>query len=82
MTSNDQTPKADPVWRKPDGSPISCVEKIKVLNQNYEEIRQIAQDALDDAILMGCSEKQVKDAFRRLLEGLESPFSESEKETD
>src|SRR5438309_1711052 len=45
-----------PVWRQPDGSPVSCLEKIKVLNENLAEIEQMAQDALEDAILMGCDE--------------------------
>lgn len=64
------------VWRKPDGAPISCTEKIKVLNQNLEELRQVAQDALDDAVLMGCSEAQIKAAFSALLEDLRSAFPE------
>ena len=41
------------VWRGPDGKPLSCHEKIKVLNQNIAEIRQLTQDAFEDAILMG-----------------------------
>lgn len=52
-----------PLWRKPDGAPVSCVEKIKVLNQNYAELRGLALDALEDALLLGCSEAQ----FRRIL---------------
>jgi len=30
-----------PVWHQPDGNPVSCVEKIKVLNENLTELRQI-----------------------------------------
>ena len=43
------TESSAPVWRQPDGAPVSCVEKIKVLNENYAEMRAIAQDALEDA---------------------------------
>ena len=42
------------VWRTPEGEPVSCLEKIKVLEENLDELRQMAQDALEDAILMGC----------------------------
>ena len=42
-----------PVWLTPDGKPVSCLEKIKVLNENLEEIRSLAQDALEDAVIFG-----------------------------
>ena len=62
------------VWRQPDGKPVSCVEKIKVLNQNLDEIRQLAQDALEDAILMGCDEAQVRAVLQSLVEDLQNPY--------
>ena len=37
-------------WKMTDGSFVSCVEKLKILNQNYEEIRQQCLDAYEDAI--------------------------------
>lgn len=63
-----------PTWCKPDGSPVSCVEKIKVLNQNYAELRQMAQDALEDAILMDCSEEQIRQALHQLVDELVNPY--------
>lgn len=63
------------VWRQPGGEPVSCVEKIKVLNENLEEIREIAQDALEDALLMGCDEAQVRDVLHRLVDSLENPYA-------
>lgn len=63
-----------PVWRQPDGKPVSCVEKIKVLNQNLDEIRQMAQDALEDAILMGCDEGQVRSVLQGLIDHLQNPY--------
>jgi hypothetical protein len=63
-----------PAWRQPDGKPVSCVEKIKVLNENLTEIQQMAQDALEDAILMGCDETQVRDVLRGLVESLDNPY--------
>lgn len=63
-----------PTWRQPDGSPVSCLEKIKVLNQNLEEIRQLSQDALEDAVLMGCDEAQIREVFAQMLDGLDNPY--------
>ena len=68
------TDKRFPAWRQPDGSPVSCLEKIKVLNENLAEIGQLAQDALEDAILMGCDETQVRDVLRRLVDSLANPY--------
>ncbi|GAB2174908.1 hypothetical protein [Dongia sp. agr-C8] len=63
-----------PTWKQPDGKPVSCLEKIKVLNQNLEEIRGLAQDALEDAVLMGCDEAQIRAVFNDMLEGLKNPY--------
>jgi hypothetical protein len=63
-----------PTWRQPDGAPVSCLEKIKVLNENYAELREIAQDALEDALLMGCSEEQVREALHGLIDDLSNPY--------
>jgi len=68
-----------PVWRQPDGNPVSCVDKIKVLNENLVELQQLAQDALEDAVLMGCDEAQVRDVLQRLVAGLENPYAKTGK---
>ena len=65
---------APPVWKQPDGKPVSCLEKIKVLNQNLEEIRGLAQDALEDAVLMGCDEAQIRAVFNAMLDSLKNPY--------
>lgn len=63
-----------PLWRRDDGSPIACLEKIKVLNENYAELRQMAQDAIEDGLLMGCSEAQMREALHALIDGLANPY--------
>jgi hypothetical protein len=73
MTRGKSAP-AFPVWRQPDGKPLSCVEKIKVLNENLAEIRQLAQDALEDGLLMGGSEDQLRTVLRELIDNLENPY--------
>jgi hypothetical protein len=63
-----------PVWLQPDGAPLSCREKIKVLNENLEEIHEMAQDALEDGILMGCDEEQLRGVLMALIESLHNPY--------
>jgi hypothetical protein len=63
-----------PVWLTPAGEPVSCVEKIKVLNENLAELKALAQDALEDAVLMGCDERQVRDVLNAILTGLVNPY--------
>lgn len=63
-----------PVWQCDDGKPIACLEKIKVLNENYLELRQMLQDAFEDGLLMGCSEAQMRIVLLRLVEGLANPY--------
>ncbi|MEQ8247055.1 MAG: hypothetical protein RID42_05180 [Alphaproteobacteria bacterium] len=68
-------PFAPPTWRDPAGKALSCREKIKVLNENLEEIRQLAQDALEDAILMGGDEAQFRRVMTDLVAALENPYA-------
>jgi hypothetical protein len=63
-----------PVWHTPEGEPVSCVEKIKVLNENLSELRDLAQDALEDGVLMGCDEAQLRDVLAGLISGLVNPY--------
>lgn len=67
-----------PTWRQPDGRPVSCREKLKVLNENLEEIRELAQDALEDGVLMGCDEAQLREVMQDLLRGLVNPYHEDD----
>jgi hypothetical protein len=85
MSAKPRLPAAPadaPTWRQEDGTPVSCLEKIKVLNENYAELRQIAQDAFEDALLMGCSEAQVREALRALMDTLENPYPGVDKPAD
>ena len=62
------------VWRQSDGTPVACRDKIKVLNENLEELHGMAQDALEDAILMGCDERQVREVLEALVRSLDNPY--------
>lgn len=63
-----------PTWRQPDGTALSCRDKIKVLNENLEELRQMAQDALEDALVMGADEAQVRQTLQALVDSLTNPY--------
>ncbi len=71
---SDSKPFEAPVWRDGEGEPLSCREKIKVLNDNLGEIGELAQDALEDAILMGCDEAQVRTVLNDLMISLVNPY--------
>lgn len=79
MAQDTKSEASFPVWRQPDGEPVSCREKLKVLNENLEEIREMAQDALEDAILMGCDEAQIRAVLGEILESLENPYKDRAK---
>ncbi len=64
----------DIVWKRPDGSIVACTEKIKVLRENLEELRQMAQDAFEDALLMECEEGQIRAVFQEVIGGLVNPY--------
>jgi hypothetical protein len=66
------------IWRGPKGEVVACVEKNKVLQENLVEIHQVCQDALADAVLMGCDEQQFRQVLAELVEKLENPYPQRE----
>ncbi len=65
-----------PIWLDAKGSPLGCTEKIKVLNENLIEIKEICEEALEDAVLMGCDEKQIREVLANIIASLPKPFSD------
>ena len=63
-----------PTWLDVDGIPLGCLEKVKVLNENIMEIRDMCQDALEDAVLMGCDERQIRNVLSQIVKTLQEPF--------
>ncbi|MEO6117550.1 MAG: hypothetical protein ABIP37_00600, partial [Methylotenera sp.] len=62
-----------PIWVRDDASIVACTEKIKVMRENFDEIHQIAQDALEDGLLMEVSEAQMREALHQLIDMLVNP---------
>ena len=64
-----------PAWRTPEGEPVSCLEKLKVLAQNLQEFEEMAQDILEDAALMGCDVEQVRGVLGERLAALQVRYA-------
>lgn len=77
MSNSDK--KKWPKWLRDDGSVVACTEKVKVMSENFDEIRQIAQDALEDGLLMEVSEQQMREALHKMVDELINPYQKSAK---
>lgn len=66
-------PPAPASWPQADGTPVSCREKLRVLQENHAELAQVLQDAFDDAVLMGVDETAMRRLLAEMVRGLESP---------
>ena len=62
-------------WPQPDGSPVSCREKLRQLAENHREAAQVLQDAFEDAVLMGVDEAAMRRILAELVQGLRSPLA-------
>ena len=64
---------APPVWPQPDGAPVSCREKLKMLAENHAELAQAMQDAFEDAVLMGVDAQAMRAILADMVAQLENP---------
>ena len=55
--------KPPDLWPQPDGQPVSCRDKLRILAANHKELAGVMQDAFEDALVMGVDEA----AMRRIL---------------
>ncbi len=60
-------------WPQPDGTPVACREKLRVLEENHAELAQTLQDAFEDAVLMGVDAQAMRAILREMVDRLESP---------
>ncbi len=66
-----------PTWLRDDNSIVACTEKIRVMQENFDEIQQIVQDAFEDGLLMEVSEAQMREALHKLVNELVNPYKRS-----
>ena len=64
---------APKLWPQPDGTPVSCRERLKTLAENHAELAQTMQDAFEDAILMGVDEQAMRRILDDMVRALRSP---------
>ncbi|GAJ29158.1 hypothetical protein Amme_049_012 [Acidomonas methanolica NBRC 104435] len=63
------------IWRDREGQPIGCVEKLRVLRENEAEVRQVMQDAFEDALLMGVAPEEMRSVLEQMVAALREPGS-------
>lgn len=61
-------------WVRDDGSVVSCTEKVKVMNENLDELMQMAQDLFEDGLLMEVSESQMREVLAKIISQLHNPY--------
>ena len=66
-------PPPPATWPQPDGNPVACREKLRMLAENHAELAQALQDAFEDAVLMGVDETSMRRILAGMVEGLDSP---------
>ena len=63
-----------PTWLRDDKSIVACTEKIKVMQENFEEIQQMMQDAFEDGLLMEVNEAQMRETLNKIVQNLVNPY--------
>lgn len=61
------------IWPQADGNPVSCREKLKMLEENYVELSQVMQDAFEDAVLMGVDAVAMRRLLNEMVAKLDCP---------
>lgn len=67
------TPAMPAIWPQSDGTPVSCRDKLLVLQENHAELQGIMRDAFEDAILMGVDEAAMRQILHDMVNSLRSP---------
>lgn len=75
MTPADPDTTLPAAWPQPDGTPVSCREKLKTLAENHTELTQMMQDAFEDALLMGVEEQAMREILTDMVRRLRSPLA-------
>jgi hypothetical protein len=68
-----------PTWVRDDQSVVSCTEKIKVMTENFDEIKEITQDAFEDGLLMEVSDEQMRQALHQMVDELHNTLKKSKR---
>lgn len=66
-------PPPPTVWPGEDGAPVSCREKLKMLQENHAELAEMLRDTFEDAVLMGVDEVAMRGILVEMIQNLQSP---------
>jgi hypothetical protein len=61
------------IWPTPDGTPLACRDKLKMLAENHAELAEVMQDSFDDAVLLGVDEPAMRRILTDMVQALTSP---------
>ncbi len=62
-------------WVDQAGEPLTCLEKLKVLSENLTELQDMAQDVLEEALLLKVDEPQIRAVLAQLIAELDNPYA-------
>ena len=68
------------IWYNKKNEIISCIETNKVLNENFAEVQSLVQNCIDDAIILGCKENDIKKKLIKVVD--DTNFSLGKKKID
>lgn len=63
-------------WLRVDDSIVSCTESVKILDENWEEMRTMLQEMYEDAILLGCGKEHYRRVLHQLVDTLSCDYKE------
>jgi len=69
-------------WIDKDGTALACKDKLATLEDNLEELLEIALDALEDAAVMGVDMNTAKKVFIDEISALEPRFAARSERAD
>lgn len=83
FSMQSQRPKQAPpeCWLDANGQTLACTEKVKVLEENWDEVKSLLQDVFDDAILMGATLTQLQTEYQRLVREIVPNYREQVPKT-
>ena len=85
----EKRPDGMPLWKDVSGKNVSCTEKVKVLDENYRELRPYepageptGNAALDDAVLIGCRADDIRTILKEMISEVESSYPDARPEKE
>jgi hypothetical protein len=60
------------IWHSKNKEPLSCKEKILLLNNNILEFHELANEIYDEAILMGVRKEQIEEVLANTVKNINS----------